>query len=202
MTYKLGITGGIATGKTTVANDFRAAGYPVIDLDVIARAVAAPGSKILSQLQHEFGSMIIQGDGTLNRGLLGKVVFGHPRRLSKLNAIMQPAIRERFEQELAEAVATGADLVIADVPLLYEQKYEDYFDGVAVVTVPAKQQQERLAVRDGLTANEALARIDAQLPLDEKVARADFAINTDVPAELRRVEVQQLIAHILNTHKL
>ncbi|WP_156302136.1 dephospho-CoA kinase [Lacticaseibacillus pantheris] len=153
----------------------------MIDLDVIARAVAAPGSKILSQLQHEFGSMIIQGDGTLNRGLLGKVVFGHPRRLSKLNAIIQPAIRERFEGELAEAVATGADLVVADVPLLYEQKYEDYFDGVAVVTVPAKQQQERLAVRDGLTVNEALARIDAQLPLDEKVARADFASTPTFP---------------------
>ncbi|KRM88322.1 dephospho-CoA kinase [Lacticaseibacillus thailandensis] len=202
MTYKLGITGGIATGKTTVANDFRAAGYPVIDVDGIARAVAVPGSKILAALQHEFGSMIIQGDGTLNRGLLAKVVFGHPRRLKRLNDIMQPAIRAQFERELKRAVGTGADLVVADVPLLYEQHYEDYFDGIAVVTVPAQRQQERLAVRDGLTVNEALARINSQLPLDEKVARANFAINTDVPAELRRVEVQQLIAHILNTQSL
>ncbi|WP_127850132.1 dephospho-CoA kinase [Lacticaseibacillus hulanensis] len=196
MTYKLGVTGGIATGKSSVASEFAAMGYPVVDADKIARSITKPGSDVMKAIQKTFGPMVVQADGGLNRGALASIVFGHDDQLAKLNSIMQPVIREQFAQELAAAVATGAEIVVGDVPLLYEQKYEDFFDGIAVSVADEEFQLDRVMSRDGLTRVQARRRIEAQLPLARKVKAADFAVNTMGPEELRHVQVMQLVRHI------
>jgi dephospho-CoA kinase len=196
MTYKLGITGGIATGKSSVAQEFAAMGFPVVDADKIARSIVQPGSDVMKAIQKEFGPMVVQADGGLNRGALGSQVFGQPERLAKLNGIMQPVIRREFEKQLAAAVATDAAIVIGDVPLLFEQNYQEYFDGIAVAVADEEYQLDRVMSRDGLTRVQARRRIESQMPLATKVKAADFAVNTMGPEELRHVQVMQLVRHI------
>lgn len=196
LTYKLGLTGGIASGKSTVAELFKQAGYPVIDADVIARQIVEPNSLALKKIAMRFGRELIQADGTLNRKALGAKVFGHPQALADLNAIEHPYIRVALTKALDEAVASGADLVVGDIPLMYETQWEDYFDGVAVVNITPKLQLERLVARDGLTVDEAHARIDSQMPLAEKVSKADFVIDNSLGQQMREVQVKQLIKHL------
>ena len=196
MTYKLGITGGIASGKSSAAAEFAAAGYPVIDADMIAKELLQAGSELLKKVQTTFGPMTVQGNGALNRGALAAIVFADDAKRQQLNAIMQPAIRREFEQQLAAAVAKQPDIVVGDVPLLFEQNYADLFDGVVAMDIDDELQRERLMTRDGLTRVQADKRIASQLPTAEKLARADFAIDTRGPEALRDVQVQQLIAHI------
>lgn len=196
MTYKLGITGGIASGKSSVAADFADEGYPVIDADAIARDLIQPGSDLLAKIRATFGPMTVQGNGALNRGALAAIVFNDDAKLAQLNAIMQPAIRSEFERQLAKAVAQEPAIVVGDVPLLFEQNYTDLFDGVVATDLDDNQQLQRLMARDGLTRVQAERRISAQLSTKEKVARADFAIDTRGPEAMRSVQVKQLIAHI------
>lgn len=196
MTYKLGLTGGIASGKSTVAALFEQAGYPVIDADVIARQIVEPNSLALKKIALRFGRDMIQADGTLNRKALGAKVFGHPQALADLNAIEHPYIRVALTKALDKAVASGVDLVVGVIPLMYETQWEAYFDGVAVVNITPKLQLERLVARDGLTVDEANARIDSQMPLAEKVAKADFVIDNSLGQQMREVQVQQLIKHL------
>lgn len=196
MTYKLGITGGIATGKSTIAQEFAALGYPVVDADQIARKVVQPGSPVMAVLQKEFGPMVVQADGGLNRGALSSIVFNDAAKRERMNVIMQPAIRAEFEQKLAAAVATGATIVVGDVPLLFEQNYQEYFDGIAVAVADEEYQLDRVMSRDGLTRVQAHRRIEAQLPLARKIKAADFAVNTMGSEELRHVQVMQLVRHI------
>lgn len=196
LTYKLGLTGGIASGKSTVAALFEQAGYPVIDADVIARQIVEPNSLALKKIALRFGRDMIQADGTLNRKALGAKVFGHPQALADLNAIEHPYIRVALTKALDKAVASGVDLVVGVIPLMYETQWEAYFDGVAVVNITPKLQLERLVARDGLTVDEANARIDSQMPLAEKVAKADFVIDNSLGQQMREVQVQQLIKHL------
>ena len=199
LTYKLGLTGGIASGKSTVADLFKQAGYPVIDADVIARQIVAPNSLALKKIALRFGREMIQADGTLNRKALGAKVFGHPQALADLNAIEHPYIRVALTKALDEAVASGVDLVVGDIPLMYETQWENYFDGVAVVNIPPKLQLERLMARDNLTLDEAQARIASQMPLADKVAKADFVIDNSLGQQMREVQVKQLIQHLTDT---
>ncbi len=196
MTYKLGITGGIATGKSTVAAEFAEMGYPVIDADAIARQVVAPGSDVLGAIRSEFGPMVLQADGGMNRGAVASIVFGHTDKLDRLNAIIQPAIRAEFERQLTAAVAQNPEIVVGDVPLLFEQGYVSLFDGVAVAVADEDVELDRMRSRDGLTKVQARRRLDSQMPLTKKVKLADFAVNTMGPDELRHVQVLQLVQHI------
>ncbi|WP_125707670.1 dephospho-CoA kinase [Lacticaseibacillus porcinae] len=196
MTYKLGLTGGIASGKSTVSELFEQAGYPVIDADVIARQIVEPNSLALKKIALRFGRDVIESDGSLNRKALGTKVFGHPQALADLNAIEHPYIRVALTQALDEAVASGVDLVVGDIPLMYETQWEDYFDGVAVVNITPKLQLQRLIERDGLTVDEAQARIASQMPLPQKVAKADFVIDNSLGQQMREVQVTQLIKHL------
>ena len=195
MTFKLGVTGGIGTGKSAVVADFKKLGADVISADVIAREVMAPDSAVLTQLRKAFGPQVIAPDGAVNRGVLGQLIFADPAKRQQLNQIVQPLIRQRFEYELAQ-LDGKSDFVACEVPLLYEEHYEDLFDAVLVVEVPAGVQRERIMSRDGLTRVAAERRIASQMPLDDKVARADYAINTDGPEELRQIQVQQLMNHL------
>ncbi|WHQ78730.1 dephospho-CoA kinase [Latilactobacillus curvatus] len=183
MTYFLGLTGGIASGKSTVAALFKEQGIPVIDADQVAHQVLATNKSVQAQLQAAFGEAVVK-NGQVDRPVLGQQVFGNPEALDQLNAITGPAILTAIKQQME---AADAPLVVLDVPLLYEQHYEQYCDGVAVVYVERKTQLQRLMARNQLTVEQANARIDSQSDLATKKARADFVIdNQGTPAMLRQ----------------
>lgn len=183
MTYFLGLTGGIASGKSTVAALFKEQGIPVIDVDQVAHQVLATNKSVQAQLQAAFGEAVVK-NGQVDRPMLGQQVFGNPEALTQLNAITGPAILTAIKQQMQ---AADAPLVVLDVPLLYEQHYEQYCDGVAVVYVERKTQLQRLMARNQLTIEQANARIDSQSDLATKKARADFVIdNQGTPAMLRQ----------------
>lgn len=183
MTYFLGLTGGIASGKSTVAALFKEQGIPVIDADQVAHQVLATNKSVQAQLQATFDEAVVK-NGQVDRPVLGQQVFGNPEALTQLNAITGPAILTAIKQQMQ---AADAPLVVLDVPLLYEQHYEQYCDGVAVVYVERKTQLQRLMARNQLTIEQANARIDSQSDLATKKARADFVIdNQGTPAMLRQ----------------
>lgn len=197
MTYRLGITGGIGTGKSSVRADFEANGVATIDVDQIARQLLGAGQPLLEAVRKAFGPMMVSGDGELNRGALARVVFADPAKLAQLNEIVQPGIRAAFNAQL-QAVPADTDIVACEVPLLYEQNYDSYFDAVVLADCDEQIQLQRVMSRDGLTAVAAQRRIDAQMDQSKKRERADFVIDTNGPEELRRVQVMQLISHLRN----
>lgn len=196
MTYLLGLTGGIASGKSTVSRVFKAAGYPVVDADVIARRIVEPGRPALARIVQAFGPQVLREDGKLNRAKLGEIVFSNPRRLEALNQINRPYLRAAINQALAQAKAGGASIVVGDIPLLYEADYADAFDGIAVVTVNPDVQLARLMTRDGLTEVEAKDRIASQIPLAKKAALADFVIDNNGKSEATIAQAKALIRQL------
>ncbi|MCI1985716.1 MAG: dephospho-CoA kinase [Lactobacillus sp.] len=196
MTYLLGLTGGIATGKSTVAAAFKNAGYPVVSADVIAREIVAPGQPALAKIVARFGEGVLLADGHLNRQALGKIVFADAQALADLNAIDRPYLRQAILAALAEAKASGKAIVVGEIPLLFESHFEAVFDGVAVVTLPPHLQLARLMARDGLDAAAARQRINAQMPLAEKIAKADFLLDNSQGPTVRQQQVDALIAHL------
>jgi dephospho-CoA kinase len=181
----IGLTGGIGAGKSTVASLFRREGALVIDTDVIARQVVAPPSPVLDALAAEFGKSIIQPDGTLDRRLLGSIVFGDPTRMSRLNAITHPAIRART-LELMEAEPADSTIIVV-VPLLFQAGFDKHCDQTISVLATADERRRRLMARDGATAADVDARMAAQLPDEEYERRADLVIrNTGDLNELAR----------------
>jgi dephospho-CoA kinase len=181
----IGLTGGIASGKSTFADALRARSVPVIDADALARAAVAPGTAALAEIAREFGAGVLARDGALDRKKLGAVVFADAAARRRLEAITHPAVREAVAEETARLAAAGHPLAFYDVPLLYEVGLERLLDSVVVVWVPPDVQRARLRARDGIGAAAADARLAAQLPIDEKAARADFVVeNTGAPADL------------------
>jgi dephospho-CoA kinase len=181
----IGLTGGIASGKTTFADALRARGVPVVDADALARATVAPGTPALAAIAREFGAGVLAADGTLDRKKLGAVVFADAAARGRLEAITHPAVRAAMAEETARLDAAGHALAFYDTPLLYEVGLDRLLDSVAVVWVPRDVQRARLQARDGIGPADAEARLAAQLPIDEKAARADFVVeNTGAPADL------------------
>lgn len=194
MSFVLGITGGIASGKSTVVKCFEQAGYPIVDSDEIARQVVEPNTPGLSAIVTVFGSEILTAEGTLNRQKLGELIFNDPEKRDLLNDTLDPFIRQAIKAEIAEKKQLS-ELVIADVPLLYEGKYDRYTDAVAVVFVTPQVQLQRLMARNQLSEAQALARINSQLPLVEKKARADFIFDNDGPLAETQKQVLAFIQH-------
>lgn len=187
MTYFLGLTGGIATGKTTVAQMMAQQGLPIIDGDQIAHQVLANNQSVQAQIRATFGEQLVQ-NGQVDRAALGKLVFGNQAALAQLNTITAPVIRETIMAEMAAAKAHQEPLVILDLPLLYEQHYETVCDGVMVVYLPVEKQLARLMARNQLSREDALKRINSQASLTEKRDRADFVI--DNQGSLAQLEAQ------------
>lgn len=186
----IGLTGGIASGKSLVAGMLRDLGARIIDADALAREVVAPGSEALAEIAAAFGAAVIRPDGTLDRAALAERIFGDAEARRRLNGITHPRIRRRIEAELTRArVETPEAVVVVDVPLLLDTAPRDAFplDGVAVVHVDKVTQAARLAARDDLTELEATRRLAAQRPLADKAAEATWVIdNSGTPAETRR----------------
>jgi len=181
----VGLTGGIATGKSTFSAALRARGVPVIDADELARRVVSPGAPVLAEIARAFGPGVMAADGGLDRKRLGEVVFADGAARKRLEAITHPAIRSAMVEDATGLAAQGHPLVFYDAALLYEVGVDEVVDSVVVVYAPAEEQRARLAARDGLTAAQADARLAAQWPIEEKAARADFLVdNTGGTADL------------------
>ncbi|MFV0558505.1 MAG: dephospho-CoA kinase [Enterococcus sp.] len=175
MSFILGITGGIATGKSMVVSYLKELGFPVVDGDVIAREVVAKGSLALAQIQTVFGPEFITAEGELDRTKLGQLIFKEPQQRQALNALLDPFIRQQILAEIA--MQQTNPLVVVDVPLMFETNYQQYMDQVAVVYLPEYLQIERLMVRNQLTKEEAQQRIQAQWPIERKKALADLVFD-------------------------
>lgn len=174
----IGLTGGIATGKSTVAKLLTDRGAILIDLDGIAREVVEPGQPSLLAIAERFGHTVIQEDGTLDRKKLGSIVFADAAERKALEAITHPAIRAVMKRRMANHESGNPDkLVVVDVPLLFESKLESYFERIMVVYVPRDSQLRRLMERDKLTAEEAEKRLRAQMDIEDKRLKADILID-------------------------
>ena len=175
---RVALTGGIATGKSYVRARVAGHGIPTLDADTLARDAVAPGSSGFSDVVARFGEAVVAPDGSLDRKALGAVVFADPRARADLEAIVHPRVREATATWLDRLAIAGESLAIVDIPLLFETGRDRDFDRVIVTSCPRSQQVTRVVERDGLTPAQAEARIDAQLPTDDKVRRADFVIDT------------------------
>lgn len=175
----IGVTGGIASGKSLVSDYLTARGFPIVDADIVAREVVAPQSMGLKRVAATFGNQVINAEGRLNRKQLGKIVFADSAQLKLLNDILQPLIRKQIEQELQHLIDQGHENIFLVVPLLFEQNYQSMCDEIMVVAVSHEEQLQRLMNRDHLDEQQARARIAAQWPLSRKIALADIVINND-----------------------
>jgi dephospho-CoA kinase len=199
MTLVLGITGGIASGKSTVAAMFGELGAVVVSADQLAREAVAPGSPALAELVAAFGPEILGPNGHLDRDTMACRVFADPAARQRLNAITHPAIARLAETRLQALREQGVPLVVYEAPLLFEAGAAGRVDRVLTVVVAEAVQRNRLVARDRLTEAEFRSRIEAQWPQREKVARADFVIdNSGTLAETRR-QAAALYLHLLST---
>lgn len=193
-----GLTGGIATGKSTVSEMLRRRGSVIIDADVLAREVVEPGEPALAQIVEEFGPDVLQSDGRLDRKKLGAVVFADAAKRKRLEAITHPAIRERFARHLAELVAQGFDgVVFFDAPVLIESGNYQTMDRLVVVAAGEDTQVERLMARDGIDRDAAMLRIRSQMPVAEKVKVADHVVWNDGDRAATETQVERVHAALL-----
>lgn len=192
---RIGLTGGVASGKSTVSAALRAHGAAIVDADAIAREVVRPGGPAYQAVVDTFGPSVVAPDGALDRKALGVQVFADPTARRRLNALTHPHIRRRMTEEAARLTAGGNPTVIVfDTPLLFDTTdgRDLDLDGIIVVYSDRETQLRRLIARDGLTADEAQRRLDAQVRLDEKVKRADWVIDNSGTADATRAQVDRL----------
>lgn len=184
----IGLTGGIATGKSTVARFFSGLGVPVIDADQLAREAVLPGTTALKQIETLFGQDMLTHDGLLDRKRLGTMIFAEPEKRCQLEEILHPAIRKLAEERIRQAAAAGHQRLIYMAPLLIEAGATDRVDEVWVVTVRPDIQLDRLIHREGIAREQAQQMIDSQMPLAEKERYGTVVIdNSGTEAETIRV---------------
>jgi dephospho-CoA kinase len=191
-TRRVALTGGIATGKSHVLAVLSRAGVPTIDTDQVARAVVEPGTPALAAIVHRFGPANLDASGALDRRALADIVFADPRSRLDLEAIVHPAVRTATEEWFA-ALPPSTPFAVVAIPLLFETGRERDFDAVVVTACTPETQLRRLMARDRLTESDARRRIEAQLPLDEKVRRADFVIDTSGTYDKTDAQVDALL---------
>lgn len=173
----IGLTGGIATGKSQVSSILSELGAVVIDADIVAREVVQKGLPAWQQLKDTFGEEYFLSNGELNRRKLGQLVFSHPSELDKLNSITHPAIKAKIEERINDLKVQGYNgIVVVDAALLLEAGWETMVDQVWVVDAPIEKRIERLMNRDNLTRDQALSRINSQMSQQERIAKADKII--------------------------
>ena len=189
----LGLTGGIATGKSTVVEIFKEEGFPIVDADIIAREIVEPGTPGLQAVVDVFGSELLFADGSLNRKKLGKIIFSDKQKRERLNQVLSPFLREAILTDIARKKNLSS-LVIVDIPLLYEGGYDAVVDQVAVVYIPEELQLSRLMKRDDLSALEAEQRIDSQMPIEEKKNRADIIFDNQKTTEETKKQVKKWLS--------
>ena len=188
----VGLTGGIASGKSTIARFLRELGVAIVDADQIAREVVAKGSDGLAEVVHAFGTDVVDAAGELDRKKLGAIVFGDDAARARLNGITHPRIAQLSHQRIAALAATDVPYVVYEAALLVENGLQHGFPALIVVAVSEATQLQRLIARDGVSEEEARARLAAQLPLARKVAVATHVIDNDGSVEAARARVLEV----------
>ena len=186
-----GLTGGIACGKTTVAQMLAHKGAIIVDADQVARDVVAPNSPGLSDVMNEFGEEIIKNN-ELDREALGAIIFADPKRRKILEAILHPRIAVESARQIQAALSKSSPMVLYDAALLVESGRADDFRPLIVVTASQHTQLERIVLRDGLNRDDARARLEAQMPVSDKAAVADYVISNDGSRDDLQEQVDQL----------
>ncbi|MDN5011484.1 Dephospho-CoA kinase [Streptococcus sanguinis] len=188
----IGITGGIASGKSTVTEFLRQQGYKVIDADQVVHELQEPGERLYQALLSTFGPAILQEDGRLDRSKLGAMIFGNPDLLAQSSQLQNEIIREELAGR-RDLLAEMEDIFFMDLPLLFELQYEDWFDQIWLVDVTKETQLSRLMARNALSQEEAEKRIAAQLSLREKRKRADVLIDNNGSLEETRQQLRDAL---------
>jgi dephospho-CoA kinase len=193
----IGLTGGIASGKSTVARAFAELGVPIVDADAVAREIVEVGTRGLGLIAERFGADVLREDGTLDRKRLGRIVFGNAQARRDLNAITHPLIAEKGAEKIRALQATDAPYILYEAALLVENGSYRAFPALVVVSIGPITQLARLMARDGSTEEEARSRIASQLPLEKKVEVASFVIRNDGDVESLRAQVLDVHRQIL-----
>ena len=198
----VGITGGIATGKTTVANLLRELGVAHIDYDLLARKVVEPGKAAWKDILAYFGSQVLNADKSVDRKKLGSIVFQDLEKRRKLESFTHPRIHEQFVKQVHEiAQKSPGSIIQVSIPLMIEQNLQYMFHKLVVVYVSEKQQIERLISRDRMSEAAARAILNAQLPIEEKVGYADFVIQNGGSIEETKEQVEKLLEKLQDFQK-
>lgn len=188
----IGLTGGIASGKTTAAEQLKSLGAVVIDADRLGHRVYEPGSPGFERVVNEFGHDLVSEDGTINRQVLGGKVFGDPEQMQRLTDIAWPEIRRLAEEEIEECRRSGHEVIVLEAAVLIEAAWQDLCDEVWIVTVKTAVARKRLMERNGLSEEQAQSRIDSQISTRERLQHADVKIDNSDKLEQfeRRVKLQ------------
>ncbi|MBB5180655.1 dephospho-CoA kinase [Planomicrobium koreense] len=189
----IGLTGSIASGKSTVSQMLKELGYPIVDADLVARQVVEPGSETLEKIKGAFGEDVILPNGSLDRKKVGDLIFTDPASRKRLNDIIHPAIRNEMLRQRADYMAEGQKVVIMDIPLLFESKLQHFVDKILVVSVTEENQLKRLMERNELVEGEALARISSQLPMSVKEEGADAVIYNNGTIEETKWQLNRIL---------
>ena len=192
MIRRIGLTGGIATGKSYVANKIKDAGVPMVDADVLSREVVAPGTPGLAAVRRRFGPDAVRRDGTMDRVRIAQIVFKDKRARLDLEAIIHPAVQKAIDEFFA-TLPKRTPFAVADIPLLFETGRENQFNAVVVVACPRELQLQRLMERNKLSKEDAERRLNSQLPIDQKVKKATHVIRTEGSFEETDRQVADLI---------
>ncbi|MGG0275413.1 dephospho-CoA kinase [Bacillus rhizoplanae] len=193
MTVVIGLTGGIASGKSTVSQMFQGFHVPVIDADIIAREVVEPGKEAYNEIVTAFGKEVLGENGELDRPKLGSIVFHNEEKRLLLNGIVHPAVRKEMNAQKDIYIREKAQAVVLDIPLLFESKLTGLVDKILLVYVDSETQLTRLMERNNFKEEEAKARIASQMPLEDKITLADEVINNNGTME----ETKAQLSHIL-----
>jgi len=196
----VGLTGGIVSGKTTVAQIFKRLGAKIIDLDEIGREIVNPQQKAWKKIVQNFGVEILKDNQEINRKKLAKIVFSNQEKLNLLNQITHPVIIEVMKKQLNQISnqATGDVICLIDAPLLFEAHIEHMMDKIIVVYINEKEQMTRLLQREGLSKDDAIKRMRAQIPIEDKVHLADYVIDNSFSIEQTKEQVFQLWRELNN----
>lgn len=194
MAYIIGLTGGIASGKSTVSQMLHEAGFPIVDADIAARKVVEAGTEGAKKIRATFGAEVFQENGELDRQKLGSIIFHDSEKREALNAIVHPLVRRWMLAERDRWIAAGHDTIVFDIPLLIESRLQEMVDTVVVVFVDEQTQLERLMKRNNLAKSEAQARIASQLPLAEKIKQADIVIDNSQSLAETEQQVSALVS--------
>lgn len=189
----IGLTGSVATGKSTVSNMIQQAGIPLVDADIAARKVVEPGTEGLKEIVAYFGEEILLADGTLDRTKLGEIIFKDKEKREKLNEITHPRVKDYMLEARERFFRAGEELVFFDIPLLFESHLESLVDQIVVVWTTPETELKRLMERNNLTKEDALRRIESQMGIDEKARKADFVIDNNESLEKTQKQVYTFI---------
>jgi len=201
LTLVIGLTGGIASGKSTVSQMIKEKGIRVVDADIIAKEAVSKGSPALHQIVQTFGEEVLLPNGELNRQQLGAIIFSDEEKRKKLNAIVHPEVRKELLEQRDEGVSNNETFVVLDIPLLFESKLEGLVDRIIVVYTTPELQLSRLMNRNDLSEEEALNRIHSQQPLEEKCQKADRVIENTKDLAFIRKQLENILNEWEHTDK-